>query len=196
MIKKDDNCYIVDDEEYFSFLKKRKTLTKVIKKSEVKNILFGEVDYKAYISVAKKYNISYDLAKIYVDNALFLKENIDLVSAPNSVKILCEIKEFLTKLNYKKIAYFGTAGFGGQVEYYQTLFNRVKENINDTNQILGYFYCQGKMPIGIRSRYEQLIKEHPEDKNLEVSIKNFDEALKHPNKKDIEQVKEWIDSII
>lgn len=107
-----------------------------------------------------------------------------------------EIKEFLTKLNYKKIAYFGTAGFGGQVEYYQTLFNRVKKNINDTNQILGYFYCQGKMPIGIRSRYEQLIKEHPEDRNLEVSIKNFDEALKHPNKKDIEQVKEWIDSII
>lgn len=99
MIKKDDNCYIVDDEEYFSFLKKRKTLTKVIKKSEVKNILFGEVDYKAYISVAKKYNISYDLAKIYVDNALFLKENIDLVSAPNSVKILCEIKEFLTSQN-------------------------------------------------------------------------------------------------
>ena len=47
-----------------------------------------------------------------------------------------EIKEFLTKLNYKKIAYFGTAGFGGQVEYYQTLFNRVKKNINDTNQIL------------------------------------------------------------
>ena len=40
-----------------------------------------------------------------------------------------EIKEFLTKLNYKKIAYFGTAGFGGQVEYYQTLFNRVKKNI-------------------------------------------------------------------
>ena len=39
------------------------------------------------------------------------------------------------------------------------------------------------MPIGIRSRYEQLIKEHPEDRNLEVSIKNFDEALKHPNKK-------------
>ena len=38
-----------------------------------------------------------------------------------------EIKEFLTKLNYKKIACFGTAGFGGQVEYYQTLFNRVKK---------------------------------------------------------------------
>ena len=107
-----------------------------------------------------------------------------------------EIKEFLTKLNYKKIAYFGTAGFGGQVEYYQTLFNRVKENINDTNQILGYFYCQGKMPIGIRSRYEQLIKEHPEDRNLEVSIKNFDEALKHPNKEDIEEVKLWIKHII
>ncbi|MFR7635571.1 MAG: hypothetical protein ACLU07_07960 [Lachnospirales bacterium] len=29
------------------------------------------------------------------------------------------------------------------------------------------------MPIGIRSRYEQLIKEHPEDRNLEVSIKKL-----------------------
>lgn len=107
-----------------------------------------------------------------------------------------EIKEFLVKLNNKKIIYFGTAGFGGQVEYYQTLFSRVKENINDTNQILGYFYCQGKMPIGIRNRYEQLIKEHPEDKNIKVSIKNFDEALKHPNKEDIDQVKIWVKSII
>ena len=107
-----------------------------------------------------------------------------------------EIKEFLTNLNYKKIAYFGTAGFGGQVEYYQTLFNRVKENINDTNQILGYFYCQGKMPMSIRDRYEHLIKENPEDKNLQVSIKNFDEALEHPNKEDIEQVKLWIKHII
>ena len=107
-----------------------------------------------------------------------------------------EIKEFLTNLNYKKIAYFGTAGFGGQVEYYQTLFNRVKENINDTNQILGYFYCQGKMPMSIRDRYEHLIKENPEDKNLQVSIKNFDEVLEHPNKEDIEQVKLWIKHII
>ena len=107
-----------------------------------------------------------------------------------------EIKEFLTNLNYKKIAYFGTAGFGGQVEYYQTLFNRVKENINDTNQILGYFYCQGKMPMSIRDRYEHLIKENPEDKNLQVSIKNFDEALEHTNKEDIEQVKLWIKHII
>lgn len=107
-----------------------------------------------------------------------------------------EIKEFLTKLNYKKIAYFGTAGFGGQTEYYETLFNRVKENINNTNQILGYFYCQGKMPMSVRDRYEHLIKENPEDKNLQVSIKNFDEALEHPNKEDIEQAKLWIRHII
>lgn len=107
-----------------------------------------------------------------------------------------EIKSFLESLEGKKIAYFGTAGFGGQPEYYDTLFNRVKENINDTNEILGYFFCQGKMPMGIRSRYEALIKEHPEDKNLKVNIENFDEALKHPNDKDIEQAKNWIKSII
>lgn len=107
-----------------------------------------------------------------------------------------EIKSFLESLDNKKIAYFGTAGFGGQPEYYDTLFNRVKENIKDTNEILGYFFCQGKMPMSIRSRYEALIKEHPEDKNLKVNIENFDEALKHPNDKDIEQAKNWIKSVI
>lgn len=107
-----------------------------------------------------------------------------------------EIKNYLSSLNNKKIAFFGTAGFGVSIDYYQTLFNRVKENINNTNQILGYFYCQGKMPKSIRSRYEQLIKANPDDKDLEVSIENFDEALKHPNKKDIEQAKFWIKSII
>lgn len=107
-----------------------------------------------------------------------------------------EIKKFLESLNNKKIAYFGTAGFGGQTEYYDTLSNRVKENVNDTNEILGYFFCQGKMPMSIRSRYEALIKEHPEDKNLKVNIENFDEALKHPNEDDIKEVKNWIKRIL
>ena len=70
-----------------------------------------------------------------------------------------EIKEFLTKLNYKKIAYFGTAGFGGQVEYYQTLFNRVKENINDIG--------------GLLKLKNWLIKKSKVFKNLDKAFKSF-----------------------
>lgn len=107
-----------------------------------------------------------------------------------------EIAEFLSQLNNKKVAYFGTAGFGGITEYYETIYNRVKKNINESNILLGYFYCQGKMPLSIKNKYEQLIKANPEDKNLQVSIKNFEQALKHPDNEDIENAKIWINTIL
>lgn len=107
-----------------------------------------------------------------------------------------EIKEFIGALENKKIAYFGTAGFGGSKEYYETLFSRVETIIPSSNEVLGSFYCQGKMPMRVRERYLSLITEHPEDKQLEVSIKNFDEALLHPNQEDLENIKKWAYSIV
>lgn len=107
-----------------------------------------------------------------------------------------KITEFLKQLKNKKIAYFGTAGFGGSIEYYQKLSNRVKEIIDSSNEILGYFHCQGKMPMSIRDRYVKLITDNPADKNIQVSIENFDEALLHPNYEDISNAKKWIKSII
>lgn len=107
-----------------------------------------------------------------------------------------KIVEFLKQLKNKNIAYFGTAGFGGSKDYYQKLYERVKEIIDSTNKILGCFYCQGKMPMSTRDRYVKLITEHPEDKNLQVSIENFDKALLHPDNEDISNVKKWIQGIL
>lgn len=102
-----------------------------------------------------------------------------------------DIIEFVKKIENKKIAYFGTAGYGGSESYYKTLFERIKTNIDSSNKILGYFYCQGKMPIQVRERYIKMITENPEDSNLKVSIKNFDEALSHPDNDDLENAKKW-----
>ena len=100
-----------------------------------------------------------------------------------------DIINFLKKLKNKKIAYFATTGYGGSTTYYDTLFSRVKQYIDSSNTILGYFYCQGKMPIQIKERYIKMITENPNDKNLEVSIKNFEDALTHPDVNDLETVK-------
>lgn len=107
-----------------------------------------------------------------------------------------DIIEFVKKIKNKKIAYFGTAGYGGSESYYQTLFERIKIYIDSSNKILGYFYCQGKMPIQVRERYEKLITEHPDDTNLKVNIKNFDEALTHPDNVDLDNVRKWVNSIL
>lgn len=57
-----------------------------------------------------------------------------------------EIATFMQGLREKKIAYFGTAGFGGSDAYYQSIYSRVKENADSSNQWIGCFFCQGRMP--------------------------------------------------
>ena len=57
------------------------------------------------------------------------------------------IGDFLGTLDGKKIAIFATAGFGGSEEYYEMLFQRIKAQISETNDVLGRFFCQGKDAI-------------------------------------------------
>ena len=52
------------------------------------------------------------------------------------------------------------------------------------------------MPEKIRQKYEYLIKEHPDDKNIKISIDNFNKVLTHPDLNDIENAKKWIKSIL
>ena len=47
------------------------------------------------------------------------------------------------------------------------------------------------MPLSIRDRYVKIIQEHPEDKQLQVSIDNFDAALSHPDTNDLENAKKY-----
>lgn len=107
-----------------------------------------------------------------------------------------ELVEFLRSLHNKKIAYFGTAGFGGSTSYFDTLFERIKGNINKSNQILGYYFCQGKMPMSVRDRYVKLLSEQPESVKIQQNLKNFDQALEHPNANDLRNVREWIRGIL
>ena len=106
------------------------------------------------------------------------------------------IQEELKKLKNKKIYYFGTCGFGGSEEYFNLLFERVKEYIDESNEILGYYYCQGRMPEMVKKRYEKMLEENPNDEKVKQSIENYEEALKHPNTKDLEDLRNKIKSIL
>ncbi len=106
------------------------------------------------------------------------------------------IQEELKKLKNKKIFYFGTCGFGGSEEYFNLLFERVKEYIDESNEILGYYYCQGRMPEMVKKRYETMLEENPNDEKVKQSIENYEEALKHPNTKDLENLRNKIKSIL
>lgn len=97
-----------------------------------------------------------------------------------------EMKELLEKLEGKKVFLFGTAGFGGNETYFNQILDRVETNLipEKGNQVLGRFMCQGKMPMSVRTRYEQMQKSNPDDPKFAGMIANFDAALAHPNKAD------------
>lgn len=111
------------------------------------------------------------------------------------IKGICtdKIKRLLQKIENKKIFLFITTGYKGE-DYYESLTRRILEIIPKSNQILGTFLCQGKMQDAVKERYIKLIQEHPEDKNLKVSLENFEQAKPHPDENDkkdlIEKIQE------
>lgn len=107
-----------------------------------------------------------------------------------------ETAEMLKETNGKKIAYFGTAGFGGEQSYFDALSSRALSLLPEGNKVLGSFFCQGKMPMSVRERYVKMITAHPDDKKLQVSLDNFDAALTHPDEDDLKKAAEWAKNIL
>ena len=106
-----------------------------------------------------------------------------------------KMKSIYEKILNKKIFVFATCGFGGDKTYYSKLLERVEKHIDKSNQIIGSFYCQGKMPLSVKERYISLIKANPEDKNLKISLENFENALAHPNDEDLLELEKVLKDI-
>jgi len=95
-----------------------------------------------------------------------------------------EVIDFLSSLQGKYVALFGTCGMGNQDAYYKDIENRVKVWIPEDNQYLGCFLCQGKMPIQVRKKYEELLAGGSQQECAKRLLRNFDEAMLHPDSGD------------
>lgn len=107
-----------------------------------------------------------------------------------------DIKKFLSGLTDKKIAYFQTAGFGGSKPYFKRLLDNVMKLIDSSNEVLGSYFCQGKMPQSVKDRYLMMLEKNPDDVRVQESLENFEKAKSHPDFEDLKQVKEWAASIL
>lgn len=93
---------------------------------------------------------------------------------------------FLEKLENKKVFLFGTCGFGRSEAYYDTVYRRFADHLRSGNQILGHYFCQGKMPESVLRRYEAMKAANPECSRWDECIENFNQALSHPNGNDLQ----------
>ena len=92
------------------------------------------------------------------------------------------IAAFLQSLTTQKVFLFGTAGFGGDADYFEKILDRVRENLAPGVELVGTYVCQGKMPQAVRQRYEAM----EDSPRRTAMLSNFDQALGHPDAKDLE----------
>lgn len=98
------------------------------------------------------------------------------------------VSDFLDGLGGKQIALFGTCGMGSSPDYFQSVASSVNAWIENDNGYLGAFICQGKMPRRVRQKYEE--RRNAENAaQMDLFIRNFDEALTHPDSLDLEHAK-------
>ena len=100
--------------------------------------------------------------------------------------------DFLKQLRGKQVFLFGTAGFGGSEEYFDKILKKVEHSLDKSNTVFGCYMCQGKMPMSVRQRYEEMKKQPVHLPNLDAMIENFDKALSHPDADDLEQLKQAV----
>lgn len=100
--------------------------------------------------------------------------------------------EYLNGLRDKKIFLFGTCGFGGSEAYFKRILTNVKSNIDSSNEIIGEYMCQGKMPSSVRERYLKMKESDNCPPNIDALIDNFDKALSHPDKDDLDKLSQIV----
>ncbi len=97
-----------------------------------------------------------------------------------------EVMDFLDSIHHKDVILFGTCGTGQDEIYYNRLTRTVSGLIPDDNRYLGTYLCQGKMPMTVRKQYEEWMKDERMTSRAAYMIRNFDEALLHPNEQDLD----------
>ena len=96
-----------------------------------------------------------------------------------------EITDLLKTLKGKEVFLFGTAGFGGSQEYFDKILSSVQKCLGASNTVIGTYMCQGKMPMQVRQKYEMMENSGMEEAKVKAMLRNFDEALLHPDAEDL-----------
>ena len=104
--------------------------------------------------------------------------------------------EYLKLLRNKKIFLFGTCGFGGSEAYFERILTNVKSNIDSSNEIIGEYMCQGKMPSSVRERYLKMKESDNCPPNIDALIDNFDMALSHPDDIDLDNLSKCVEKAL
>ena len=88
--------------------------------------------------------------------------------------------------------FFAAAKTSGTKQKHLLSPQLLQKDLHSSNTVIGSFMCQGKMPMSVRQRYENMKKQPLHLPNLDAMIENFDKALSHPDADDLERLKQAV----
>lgn len=104
--------------------------------------------------------------------------------------------DLISELKGKRIALFGTCGFGEEEAYYREIEQKVSVWIPDDCRYLGTFICQGKMPMQIRQKYEISMEDPRQEAWRKKVLQSFDNALLHPDETDLKNARAFVNQVL
>ena len=107
-----------------------------------------------------------------------------------------EAANYLKEIRHKKVAVFATVGSNPTCEHSKDSFASGIKLVDASNEILGSYLCQGKVPYAL---IEQLLKRYPMSQEQgQVSIDwqaIYEEGKTHPNEEDVAKAREVFSAI-
>ena len=94
-----------------------------------------------------------------------------------------EAREFMASIVNKKVFLFGT--LGAYPEHGQRALTMAQSHINDSNEVVGHFLCQGKIEQAIIERFKNMPRtsDNPHAPSPE-RIQLWDTGVGHPDQND------------
>ena len=103
--------------------------------------------------------------------------------------------EFLSDLDGKKVALFGTCGMESDEAYYNGIISRVSGFIPSEDQLVGSFMFQGQMSSAIKEKYVSLLEKDPDDPRAKKMMEIYEAGIGHPNREDLLHAEEFAGKI-
>lgn len=92
--------------------------------------------------------------------------------------------DYIDKIKNKKVAYFITLGAYPDSEHAHSVLDKTSKAIEEHNELIGHFICQGKIDPKITEMFEKFPEGHPLAMN-EERRKMHEIASRHPDSNDL-----------
>jgi flavodoxin len=96
--------------------------------------------------------------------------------------------DYIGTIKNKKVAYFITLGAYPDSEHANSILEKTSKSIEEHNELMGHFICQGKIDSKITEMFEKFPVDHPLAMNDERR-KMHQIASKHPDENDLSNAK-------